>query len=73
MNGNRPGMSPLTVTVLVFPGVRLLDVTGPIEVFTSANEFGGRYRVQIVSEDGADVITSAGTRLSADRAADEVR
>ncbi|MDC2958174.1 DJ-1/PfpI family protein [Streptomyces gilvifuscus] len=66
-------MSPLTVTVLVFPGVRLLDVTGPIEVFTSANEFGGRYRVQIVSEDGADVITSAGTRLSADRAADEVR
>ncbi|MCL6670938.1 MULTISPECIES: GlxA family transcriptional regulator [Streptomyces] len=72
MNRNRPGMSPLTVTVLVFPGVRLLDVTGPIEVFTSTNEFGGRYRVQIVSEDGADVITSAGTRLSADRAADEV-
>ncbi|ALV30982.1 AraC family transcriptional regulator [Streptomyces sp. CdTB01] len=72
MNRNRPGMSPLTVTVLVFPGVRLLDVTGPIEVFTSANEFGGRYRVRIVSEDGADVITSAGTRLSADRAADEV-
>ncbi|MGW3247891.1 GlxA family transcriptional regulator [Streptomyces sp. NPDC001070] len=68
-----PGTGPLTVTVFVFPGVRLLDVTGPIEVFTSANEFGGRYRVQIVSEDGADVVTSAGTRLSADLSVDDVR
>ncbi|MFD7873434.1 GlxA family transcriptional regulator [Streptomyces sp. NPDC059766] len=73
MNGNRPGTNPLRVTVFVFPGVRLLDVTGPVEVFASANEFGGRYRVQIVSEDGAAVITSAGTRIGADRAADEVR
>jgi transcriptional regulator GlxA family with amidase domain len=69
----RPGTGPLTVTVFVFPGVRLLDVTGPIEVFTSANEFGGRYRVQIVSEDGAAVVTSAGTRLSADLSVDDVR
>ncbi|MFR0359407.1 GlxA family transcriptional regulator [Streptomyces sediminimaris] len=73
MNGNRPATSPLTVTVLVFPGVRLLDVTGPVEVFASANEFGGHYRVQIVSEDGADVITSAGTRVSADRCVYEVQ
>ncbi|MDT0464445.1 GlxA family transcriptional regulator [Streptomyces gibsoniae] len=73
MNHKRPGTGPLTVTVLAFPGVRLLDVTGPIEVFASANEFGGRYRVQIVSEDGAEVITSAGTRLSADLRVDEVR
>lgn len=73
MNGNRPGTNTLTVTVFVFPGVRLLDVTGPVEVFASANEFGGRYRVQIVSEDGADVITSAGTRISADRSVDEIR
>ncbi|MER6980735.1 DJ-1/PfpI family protein [Streptomyces carpinensis] len=60
------------MTVFVFPGVRLLDVTGPIEVFTSANEFGGRYRVQTVSEDGAEVITSAGTRISADLAVEDV-
>ncbi|MFJ9900947.1 GlxA family transcriptional regulator [Streptomyces sp. NPDC091280] len=73
MNGNRSGTNPLTVTVLVFPGARLLDVTGPIEVFATANEFGARYRVQIVSEDGADVITSAGTRISADRSVDDVR
>jgi transcriptional regulator GlxA family with amidase domain len=73
MNRNRPGAGTLTVTVFVFPGVRLLDVTGPIEVFDSANEFGGRYRVQIASEDGTEVVTSAGTRISADLAADEVR
>ncbi|WP_329242053.1 GlxA family transcriptional regulator [Streptomyces sp. NBC_01478] len=73
MNHNRPGAGPLTVTVLVFPGVRLLDVTGPIEVFTSANDLGGRYRVRIASEDGAAVITSAGTRISADVRVDDVR
>ncbi|MFF5306504.1 GlxA family transcriptional regulator [Streptomyces sp. NPDC013161] len=73
MNHNRPGTGPLTVTVLVFPGVRLLDVTGPIEVFASANEFGGRYRVRLVSEDGTGVITSAGTRIGADLTVDDVR
>ncbi|WP_316770375.1 GlxA family transcriptional regulator [Streptomyces sasae] len=73
MNHKRPGTGPLTVIVFVFPGVRLLDVTGPIEVFASANEFGGRYEVQIASEDGAEVVTSAGTRLIADLRVDEVR
>ncbi|WP_329042696.1 GlxA family transcriptional regulator [Streptomyces sp. NBC_00178] len=58
----------LLVTVLVFPGVRLLDVTGPIEVFTSANEFGGRYRLNVVSADGEEVRTSGGTRLGVDSA-----
>ncbi|WP_055585229.1 GlxA family transcriptional regulator [Peterkaempfera griseoplana] len=72
MNRKHPGTGPLTVTVFVFPGVRLLDVTGPIEVFASANEFGGRYRVQIASEDGAEVITSSGTRLRADRSVDDL-
>ncbi|MGW4516550.1 GlxA family transcriptional regulator [Streptomyces sp. NPDC004393] len=72
MNRNRFGPGTLTVTVFVFPGVRLLDVTGPIEVFASANEFGGRYRVQIASGDGAAVCTSAGTRISADLSIDDV-
>ncbi|MEU9342256.1 DJ-1/PfpI family protein [Streptomyces sp. NPDC048278] len=71
---DRPsGRKPLLVTVLVFPGVRLLDVTGPVEVFSSANEFGGRYRVRMVSPDGADVTTSAGTGLRVDLAAAQVR
>ncbi|MGW4598727.1 GlxA family transcriptional regulator [Streptomyces sp. NPDC004457] len=72
MYHKQPGAGPLTVTVFVFPGVRLLDVTGPIEVFTSANDWGGQYRVQVVSEDGADVVTAAGTRLAADLSAGDV-
>lgn len=72
MNPKHTGTGPLTVTVFVFPGVRLLDVTGPIEVFTSANEFGGHYQVRTASEDGAPVVTSAGVSLSADLAVDDV-
>lgn len=68
MNPRQPPTRPLTVRIFIFPGVRLLDVTGPIEVFTSANDFGGRYRVELVSGDGQDVITSGGTRLGADLA-----
>jgi transcriptional regulator GlxA family with amidase domain len=73
MNRRQPGTSPFTVRVFVFPGVRLLDVTGPMEVFASANDFGGCYRLQMVSEDGLDVITSGGTRLGADLSVDDVR
>ena len=72
MNHRQPGARPFTVRVFVFPGVRLLDVTGPIEVFTSANDFGGRYRLQVVSQDGLDVIASGGTRLGADLSVDDV-
>ncbi|MEU6460031.1 GlxA family transcriptional regulator [Streptomyces sp. NPDC047065] len=66
MTDTRPDEKPLLVTVLVFPGVRPLDVAGPIEVFASANEFGGRYRVRTASPGGIDVVTSAGTGLSVD-------
>ncbi|MEU7428080.1 DJ-1/PfpI family protein [Streptomyces sp. NPDC040750] len=50
-----------------------MDVTGPIEVFTTANDFGGRYRVRTVSPDGADVVTAAGTGLRVDLAAAQVQ
>jgi transcriptional regulator GlxA family with amidase domain len=72
MNHRPAGNTPLTVTMFIYPGVRLLGVTGPIEVFALANEFGGDYRLRMVSADGADVTTSAGTRLSADLAVDDV-
>jgi len=73
MNHRQSGTRLLIVRVFVFPGVRLLDVTGPIEVFTSANDFGGRYRLEIVSGDGRDVITSGGTRLGADLSVGDLR
>lgn len=57
------------VAVLAFDQVQLLDVTGPVEVFTTANAHGARYDVRIVSAAGADVRTSAGVRIGADSAA----
>jgi transcriptional regulator GlxA family with amidase domain len=54
------------VLVVVYDGVRLLDVTGPLEVFAVANEQGGDYRSRLASPDGHDVVANTGTRLGVD-------
>ena len=60
---------PRTVEVLAFPDVQLLDVTGPLQVFASANrhvaEGGGLppYAVGIVAKGGGSVTASAGVGL----------
>lgn len=56
------------VAVAAFDGVQLLDVTGPVEVLTTANGFGARYAVRVVSPSGADVRTSSGVRIGVDGA-----
>ncbi|MFJ4835932.1 GlxA family transcriptional regulator [Streptomyces sp. NPDC088747] len=61
-----PAVSAHVVVVLVFDGVQLLDVTGPVEVLTSANAYGARYDVRLVSVTGADIRTSAGVRVGVD-------
>jgi transcriptional regulator GlxA family with amidase domain len=60
------------VAVLAFDGVQLLDVTGPTEVLTTANAYGARYEVSLVSGTGADVRTSSGVRLGVDARADDL-
>ncbi|WP_307837580.1 GlxA family transcriptional regulator, partial [Sphaerisporangium melleum] len=62
-----------TVVVVVFDGVRLLDVTGPLEVFTTANEHGADYRLRLVSPGGRDIIANGGVRLGADGALEDLR
>jgi transcriptional regulator GlxA family with amidase domain len=58
------------VEVLVYPAVQLLDVTGPVQVFASANdivsEAGGTppYLLRVVAKGGASVIASAGIELA---------
>ena len=52
------------VVVVVFDGMKLLDVAGPAEVFAEANRFGASYRLVVASVDGADVQTSIGTRFA---------
>ncbi|ROP65444.1 GlxA family transcriptional regulator [Curtobacterium sp. PhB115] len=61
-----PSSSTVTVGVLVFDGVKMLDFAGPAEVFAEANLFGAAYHLTYVSPDGRDVSTSIGTRVGAD-------
>ena len=67
-----------TVLLVVFDGVKLLDVAGPAEVFAEANRFGADYRLTVASVDGQTVRTSVGipltvsTRISALDCADTV-
>jgi transcriptional regulator GlxA family with amidase domain len=57
------------VGILVFDGVKLLDVAGPSEVFSEANRFGADYEVRLYSPDGQEVASSTGMRISVDGAA----
>jgi transcriptional regulator GlxA family with amidase domain len=68
-----PRFSPNAVRVievLTYPAVQLLDVTGPLQVFASANDLvagaGGKppYRLRVVSQGGQDVTASAGLALA---------
>jgi transcriptional regulator GlxA family with amidase domain len=66
-----PPNRPRIVEMLVFPSVQLLDVTGPIQVFASANDFAveaGKappYEIRIVTQDADMVTASAGVSLAA--------
>jgi len=59
------------VDVLAFPAVQLLDVTGPLQVFASANEHvaaaGGTppYMLRVIAKGGQGVTTSAGVGIAA--------
>jgi transcriptional regulator GlxA family with amidase domain len=59
------------IEALTFPAVQLLDVTGPVQVFASANDLvvgaGGAppYRLRLVTQGNEGVTSSAGVALSA--------
>ena len=54
------------VGVVVFDGVKLLDVAGPSEVFSEANLLGADYRLTLVSVGGREVSSSTGLRIPVD-------
>jgi transcriptional regulator GlxA family with amidase domain len=69
---NSPRSQPSSVRVievLAYPAVQLLDVTGPVQVFASANdivaESGGAppYTLRVVAKGGVSVVASAGIEL----------
>ncbi|MFF3689603.1 GlxA family transcriptional regulator [Streptomyces sp. NPDC002187] len=63
---------PHQILMVVFDGVQLLDVTGPLEVYAAANEYGGNYRIRTASVDGKPVTATAGVQLVPDLALGDV-
>ncbi|HUH83415.1 MAG TPA: GlxA family transcriptional regulator [Stellaceae bacterium] len=59
------------IEVLAFPEVQMLDVTGPLQVFSTANDFvveaGGTppYALRVVAPGGGGITASAGLGLAA--------
>jgi transcriptional regulator GlxA family with amidase domain len=69
-----PVRQPRRVAMLVFPGFQVLDATGPLEVFSAANDAardrGGAvppYEITVVAREAGPVRTSAGYELVAQR------
>src|SRR5271154_3489024 len=64
------GNAARVVEVLAYPSVQLLDVTGPLQVFASANDHvaqtGGTppYVLRVVAKHGRDITTSAGLGIA---------
>ncbi|MFD0786674.1 DJ-1/PfpI family protein, partial [Micromonospora azadirachtae] len=65
------GQGPHRVGVVVFDGVQLLDVSGPVDVFDAATRRGAHYTVQLIGWRSTQVRTSSGVRLTADTTLDE--
>jgi transcriptional regulator GlxA family with amidase domain len=60
--------SPALVAIVAVPGVQLLDISGPLDVFAEANARSGRtlYRPYVVSTAGRETRSSSGVALIAD-------
>ena len=59
---------PRAIAILAMPGVQLLDVSGPLDVFAEANVQAGReaYRLIVVGRTKGSVRSSSGVRLVSD-------
>ena len=61
--------SEKTIAILAMPGVQLLDVSGPLDVFAEANLQAGRavYRLVVLAPAAGPVVSSSGVRLRPDQ------
>lgn len=57
---------PHRVGLVVFDGVKMLDVAGPSEVFAESNRLGAGYELVVCSVGGTSVTASTGMRIAAD-------
>jgi transcriptional regulator GlxA family with amidase domain len=63
-----------TIALFAMPGVQLLDLAGPLDVFAEADVQARQaaYRLLVVGETREAIVTSSGVRLMPDRALDEM-
>lgn len=69
-------MTDRTVVHVAYPGIALLDLVGPAEVFAVANQMadsGPRYRSLVASADGRPITGDSGLRLDVDARLSSVR
>lgn len=66
-------MALKTVAILAVPGVQLLDVSGPLDVFAEANAQASRpcYRLIVIGTRRGPVLSSSGARIVADATIEE--
>lgn len=64
---------PRTITLLAAPGVQLLDVAGPLDVFAEANLQASEtvYRPRVIGLRPGPIVSSSGARLLPDAVIDE--
>ena len=62
--------SPRTIVFVAFERFQLLDLAGPLEVFSNANDLAGgdAYEIVVTTPDGGRVRTTSGVEVGADRA-----
>lgn len=62
MTDSRQFLPIRRVAILAFKGVQILDIAGPLQALTTANEETGRtrYSVELLSETGGPVTTASG-------------
>ncbi len=59
-------MSPIRVVIVTFDSAQILDVTGPLEVFSSASRHveGVQYETEVVTVRGGPVRASCGLEFA---------
>src|SRR5215218_10839090 len=61
-----------TVAFVLYPGITLLDLVGPLQVFASLRQFNDQYRPVVVAERLEPLPTDGPLRVIADQTFDQV-
>jgi transcriptional regulator GlxA family with amidase domain len=57
-----------SILITVFPDFELLDLSGPVCVFTAASLHGSAYSVSVVSSEGGSVMSNSGVSVTTQKA-----